>query len=87
MSPQIENQIAALVMEYGAETVIRAAERVVKGSKAPLILENKAQSLPIEDRGPFYRFAALRLAVLVSDEDAWHTCRAWDRAPESCGDG
>ena len=81
---QLEKQIASLVMEYGLDRVVKAAESVNRGSKAPLILLNKAQSLPMEDRAPFYQFAAERLAK--SDEDAWEACRAWDNSA-ACGGG
>ena len=84
MTPESKKQLAALVMQYGAETVAKAAENVTSGNKAVLILQNKAQSLPIEDRGLFYQFAAERLAK--SDEEAWEACRAWDNSA-ACGVG
>lgn len=84
MTPESKKQLAALVMQYGAETVAKAAESVTSGNKAPLILLNKSQSLPIEDRAPFYRFAAEMCAR--SDEDAWEVCRAWDKSA-SCRGG
>ena len=84
MTPESKKQLAALVMQYGAETVAKAAESVTSGNKAPLILLNKAQSLPIEDRDPFYQFAAERLATLVNDAEACDVCRAWDNSA-ACG--
>ena len=81
---ELEQQIAAMVMTYGKDRVVPAAESVTKGTKAPLILLNKAQSLPMEDRAPFYQFAAVFLAK--SDEDAWEACRAWDNSA-ACGGG
>ncbi len=75
---QLEQQIAALVMTYCKDRVVSAAESVTKGTKAPLILLNKAQSLPMEDRATFYQFAAVMCAK--SDEDAWEVCRAWDNS-------
>jgi len=81
---QLEKQIAALVMEYGLDKVVRAAESAIHRTKAPLILLDKAQSLPMEDRAPFYQFAAVFLAK--SDEDAWEACRAWDNSA-ACGGG
>ena len=82
MTPEAKKQLAALVMQYGAETVAKAAESVTSSNKAPLILLNKSQSLPIEDRAPFCQFAAERLAK--SDEEAWEACRAWDNSA-ACG--
>jgi hypothetical protein len=79
---QLEKQIAALVMEYGLDKVVRAAESAIHRPKAPLILLDKAQSLPMEDRAPFYQFAAEFLAK--SDGNAWEACRAWDNSA-ACG--
>lgn len=38
---ELEQQIAALVMTYGKDRVVSAAERVTNGNKAPLILLNE----------------------------------------------